>query len=64
MSHTLYAPIRSSVPMVPARVLFRLEPTRPPDVFLKVPPVKHSRRGGAHVAAMHRAKNVLARLGL
>lgn len=66
MSQTLYRDIRQTRArrQIHARMAFRIERQQPPDVFLKVPRGTQSRRGSARTAAMHRAKNVLARLGL
>lgn len=50
--------------MMNARALFRVAPTRPPDAFLRVPRGTQARRGSASTAAMHRAKQLLTKLGL
>ena len=43
---------------------FPVDLNKKPDVFLRVPPGTKSRRGSASTAATHRARNVLAKLGL
>jgi len=66
MSQTLYRDIRQmrGRRQIQARRVFRVDRQQPPDVFLKVPRGTQARRGSASTAAMHRATQLLARLGL
>lgn len=66
MSQTLYRDIRQTRArrQIPARTAFRIDRQQPPDAFLRVPRGTQARRGSASTAAMHRAKQLAARLGL
>lgn len=66
MRETLYLEFRESRPVrtTNGRIGFPVDLNKKPDAFLRVPRGTQSRRGSASTAALHRAKNVLARLGL
>lgn len=66
MRETLYLEFRESRPVrtTNGRPYFPVDLNKKPDAFLRVPRGTQARRGSASTAAMHRAKQLMARLGL
>lgn len=66
MRDTLYLDFRAFRPMrmTNGRIGFPVDLNKKPDAFLRVPRGTQSRRGSASTAATHRARQVLAKLGL
>jgi len=66
MRETLYLDFRAFRPMrmTNGRIGFPVDVNKKPDAFLRVPRGTQSRRGSASTAATHRARQLLAKLGL